>query len=95
VVTVTASREDFGAELAAIRRRVRDLGAWLAIWRSRREPDAHARRCANYAVDAIDAAIAELHQIRARLVAEIRQADDLAAQRADELLRDGGDSPAR
>jgi hypothetical protein len=31
------------------------MATWLAIWERRREPDAHARRCANDAVDAIDA----------------------------------------
>ena len=35
------------------------------------EPDAHARRCASDAVDVIDAALLELHGIRARLIDEI------------------------
>lgn len=70
------------------------LGVALAQWASRADPrpDAHARRAANTAMDAIDAALAELHELRARLVAEIRISDDASAARADELLarhRDG------
>jgi len=37
-------------------------------------------------MDAIDAAIRDLHTIRAQLVSEIRQADDATAARADTLL---------
>jgi hypothetical protein len=81
--------------LSALREDTENLAAWLAIWQARSEPDAHARRCASDAMDAIDAALPELHEVRFRLVSEIRQADDLAAQRADELLRRGGDPPAR
>lgn len=76
----------YDAALSAILEHVENLGAWLAIWEHRREPDAHARRCASDAVDAIDAALRELHTIRARLVSEIRAADDATAARADELL---------
>jgi hypothetical protein len=47
------------------------------------EPDAHARRCAN---DAIDAMLADLHAVRSRLVSEIRESGDDAAARADTLL---------
>jgi hypothetical protein len=56
---------------------------WLAGWEARREPDAHARRCAS---DAIDAALRGLHAMRARLAGEIRQSDDASAARADVLL---------
>ena len=81
---MTASPYD--AALTAIRSHVEDLAAWLAVWEARREPDAHARRCASDAVDAIDAMTRELHAVRARLVGEIRAADDAAAARADALL---------
>ena len=74
------------AALSAIRSSVDDLGAWLAIWAARTEPDAHARRCASDAIDAADAMLAGLHGIRARLIGEIRQADDATAARADALL---------
>ena len=37
-------------------------------------------------MDAIDAALAGLYELRSTLVAEIRQADDATAARADELL---------
>lgn len=56
----------FDAALSAVHDAVDNLGPWLAIWEARAEPDAHARRCASDAVDAIDAALAELHGIRAR-----------------------------
>lgn len=81
-----APRDPRDSALSAIRASVDDLGAWLAVWSARTEPDAHARRCASDAIDAIDAALLELHGIRTRLVGEIRQADDQAAARADELL---------
>jgi hypothetical protein len=68
-------------DLALFRRHVRDLAAWLAIWSARSEPDAHARRCALDAVDAIDAALRDLYLIRGRLVAEIRAADDAMIRR--------------
>ena len=82
-----AQPDPWDAALSAIRASVDDLGAWLAIWSARTEPDAHARRCASDAVDAIDAALIELHGIRAELVGEIRRADDQAAARADRAAR--------
>ena len=80
----------YDAPLSALRSRVDDLGAWLAIWEARTEPDAHARRCAGDAVDAIDAALRDLYKVRQHLISEIRQADDATAARADELLRGDG-----
>ena len=77
----------YDADLTAIRMRIKELAAWLAIWSARSEPDARARHCANHAMDTIDAALRELHELRARLVREIREADDASAARADELLR--------
>jgi hypothetical protein len=78
--------DPYDAPLSALRDHVDDLGAWLAIGEGRHEPDAHARRCASDAVDAIDAALRELHGIRARLTGEIRASDDATAARADALL---------
>lgn len=72
--------------LSAVRSRLDDLGGYLPVWSARTEPDAHARRCANDAMDAIDSIQAELHRIRARLITETRQADDDTAARADALL---------
>jgi hypothetical protein len=80
------SGRDLDADLSVIHDSADSLGPWLAIWAARREPDAHARRCASDAIDAIDAALAALHRVRARLVGEVRQADDAAADRADRLL---------
>jgi len=83
---VTAS-PDYDAPLSALRSGVDDLGAWLGIWEGRTEPDARARRCANDAMDAIDAMLRDLYLVRGRLTSEIRAADDAIAARADELLR--------
>jgi hypothetical protein len=64
------------------------LGVALAQWMARDDtrPQPEVRQAANTAMDAIDAMLAELHQLRASLIGEIRQSDDLAAARADELL---------
>jgi hypothetical protein len=64
------------------------LGVALAQWMARDDSKAgaEARRATNTAVDAIDAMLAELHQLRARLIAEIRDSDDATAARADALL---------
>ena len=70
-----------------------NLGPWRAIWDTRHEPDAFARRCASDAIGAIDTALAALHRIRARLITETRQADDQSAARADELLARTRDGP--
>jgi len=78
----------FDAELSSVRAHVDGLGVWLRIWQARAEPDADARRCARDAIVALDAALLDLHQIRAALIGEIRAADDAAAARADALLRD-------
>jgi hypothetical protein len=90
------SPDPFDADLSSLRNHVDNVGPWLAIWEHRAEPDAHARRCANDTMDAIDGALAALHRIRAELVTQIRQADDEAAARVDALLgqaRDGPPSP--
>jgi hypothetical protein len=78
--------DPYDTPLSAIRDRVEDLAVALGIWCNRTEPDAHARRAATDAVDAIDAAIGHLHKVRRELVADIREADDRAAARADDLL---------
>jgi hypothetical protein len=80
--------------LSALHTAVDNLGPRLAIWQARREPDAHARRCASDAIDAIDNGLAALHRIRAELVTETRQADDQAAARADQLLAKMRDGPS-
>jgi hypothetical protein len=83
--------------VSAIRNHAEDLGAFLAIWQARDDtkPDAHARRAASGAVDAIDAAIRKLHKIRQKLVSEIRASADATAARVDALLaeRAGDDFP--
>lgn len=71
------------------------LDAALAQWAARDDtrPQPEVRQAANTAMDAIDSMLAELHQLRARLVSEIRASDDLAAARADALL--AGEEPGR
>lgn len=81
------SASPYDTPLSALRSGVDDLGIWLGIWEHRSEPDAHARWCANDAMDAIDAAIRNLHAIRQQLITEIRAADDATAATADKLLR--------
>ena len=60
----------------------------LAQWETRDDarPQPEIREAANTAVDSIDKMLLELHQMRARLVSEIRQADDAAAARVDAML---------
>ena len=64
------------------------LGVALAQWMARDDsrPQADARRAGSTAMDTIDAMLAELHTLRARLLGEIRVSDRLAADRADALL---------
>ena len=64
------------------------LAVVLAQWAARDDskPDPEARQAANTAMDAVDAMLRELHELRARLVSEIRTSDDAAAARADQLL---------
>jgi len=67
---------------------VNDLSLWLSLWENREEPDAAARMSAADAVGAIDGLLLALHDIRGRLTAETRAADDAAGIRADALLAD-------
>jgi len=60
------------------------LGQWEARDDSKAQP--HVRRAANAAMDEIDRMLGELHQMRSRLVSEIRVSDDAGATRADALL---------
>jgi hypothetical protein len=96
---MTGPADAYDSPLSALRSHVDDLAIWITIWLHRSEPDAHARRCASDAVDAIDGAIKELHKVRARLISEIRASDDATAVRADKLLaasaRDPDDVPGR
>ena len=84
---MTARQDAYDNALSALRSHVDDLGAWLGIWENRSEPDAHARRCAADAVDAIDAMLRDLHLVRQQLISQIRTADDATAARTDALLR--------
>lgn len=64
------------------------LGVALAQWMARDDSkaDPEARRAANTAMESIDAMLAELHQLRARLQSEIRDSDDIRNARVDAML---------
>ena len=60
----------------------------LAIWMARDDSkaDASVVRAGNQVMDSIDAMLRQLHQLRARMVAERREDQDIAAVRVDALL---------
>ena len=64
------------------------LGVALAQWMARDDTkaDAGVVRAGHAAVVEVDAMLAELHQLRSRLIGEIRADQDAAAARADALL---------
>ena len=68
------------------------LNVNLAIWMARDDSkaDASVPRAGNQVIDSIDAMLRQLYQLRARIVAERREDQDIAAARADELLAGGG-----
>lgn len=66
------------------------LGRWEGRDETKAQP--HVRRAANEAMDAIDVMLGELHLMRARLVSEIRVADDVSAARVDRLLAERRDA---
>jgi hypothetical protein len=82
--------DPYDARLSALRNHVDELGTWLGIWVNRAEPDAYARRCANDAVDAIDAMLRNLYLVRGRLTGEVRAADDVSTARAADALNQRG-----
>lgn len=67
------------------------LGVALAQWMARDDSrgDAGTRQTANTAMDTIDAMLRELHQLRTRLAAEIRDSDDESMRHAGQLLEHG------
>jgi hypothetical protein len=73
------------------------LAIALGRWEDRDDtkPQPEVREAANKAMDEIDLMLRELHAMRSRLVSEIRQADDAAAARVDELLRRRREERAR
>lgn len=85
---MTGPQDAYDGPLSALRDNAENLGVWIAIWEARREPDAHARRCAADAVDAIDAMLRDLYTIRQLLISEVQQADRATAARVDALLAD-------
>lgn len=71
------------------------LDTHLTTWETRDDTKAQpeVRRAAKDAMTAIDGLLRDLHAMRIRLMAQIRDCDDAAAVRTDALLarlRDGG-----
>ena len=64
------------------------LSIALGQWEDRDDtrPQPRARQAASKAMDTIDAMLAELHAMRARLLSEIRASDDANGARADAML---------
>jgi len=79
----------YDSALSALRGHLGELETALALWATRDDTKTQpgVRQAANDAVDAVDAALRELHGIRSRLVPEIRAADDATMARTGELLR--------
>ena len=79
----------YDSAVSALRGHLGELETALALWVTHDDTKAQpgVRQAANNAVDAIDAALRELHGIRSQVIPEIRAADDAAMARTEELLR--------
>ena len=68
------------------------LNVNLAMWMARDDSkaDASVTRAGNQVMDSIDAMLRQLHQLRARMVAECREHQDIGDARTDALLADLG-----
>jgi hypothetical protein len=64
------------------------LAQWMARDDSR--ADASVVRAGNQVMDSIDAMLSRLHELRARMVAERREHQDVSNARTDAMLRDQG-----
>lgn len=64
------------------------LNVNLAVWIARDDSkaDASVTRAGSQVMDSIDAMLRQLHQLRARMVAERREDQDIQDARADALL---------
>jgi hypothetical protein len=77
-----------------LRGNLAEFSTTLSQWERRdaTRPQPEVRHAANTATDAIDAMFCELHEVRARLISEIRASDQAAEARLDALLRRDGAS---
>ena len=68
------------------------LNVIQAMWMARDDSkaDASVTRAGNQVMDSIDAMLRQLHQLRARTVAEYREHQDIGDARTDALLADLG-----
>ena len=64
----------YDSAASALRGHLGELETALALWATRDDTNAQpgVRQAANDAVDAVDAALRELHGLRSRLVSEVR-----------------------
>ena len=85
---VPAARREIGDLATPLDDELGLLNVNLAIWMARDDTkaDASVTRAGNQVMDSIDAMLRRLHQLRARMVAERREDQDIAAARADALL---------
>ncbi len=77
-------RSEYGMD--EIQGHVKVLGVALSVWRDRATQGIGTRRAATDAVESVDALLRGLHEMRARLVSEVRSYDDATDQRVDALL---------
>ena len=85
---ITPERRTIGDSTSRLEDHNGVLGVALAQWAARDDtrPQPEVRQAANTAMDAVDSMLGELHQLRSRLVGEIRVSDDAAAARVDAML---------
>ena len=85
---IPAERKAIGNLADPLEEELGVLNVNLAVWMARDDSkaDASVVRAGNQVLDSIDAMLRQLHQLRARMVAEYREDQDIAAVRADELL---------
>lgn len=64
------------------------LNVNLAVWIARDDSkaDASATRAGGQVIDSIDAMLRQLHQLRAQMVSEYHEHQDIGDARADELI---------
>lgn len=75
--------------IAAIREHVEELSVSHAWWSARdieQRDGGKSRRAASRAVDSIDAALRELHQLRSQTITDCRRWDDAVDARVDAYL---------
>jgi hypothetical protein len=85
---IPEERREIGALADPLYGQLGLMDVHLAVWIARDDSkaDASVTRAGNGVMDSIDAMLRQLERLRARMVAERRADQDIAAARADELL---------